>query len=468
MNKKFLCLVKIVIGLAFVVAALVTAFLLGTEPGVRLQLPFTSITPNISNSAQASLATASSQQGQGLPNFVSLAKRLSPAVVNISTTQVSAEAPFSQSPFGEEDPFRRFFGGPFPRGPSRQKSLGSGFIIDREGLILTNNHVVENAEKIVVRLSDKRDFEAKVEWDESNLDELLKTHAEENINREFKRAEALGDKLNHKRTEECKVEISKDVSSFSNSTGGVIIYGLEEEKKAPHEAKAISPIDPEAFSKEWLEQVINSRIKPPIQGLKINPIELKKAHSGKLAYVVMIPPSFTALQAYDKRYYKRYNFQSVAMEDYEVRLTMNRAQKPAFEVQVYPSSSDKEVSFRGRVLNTSELVGHEISLVLLLPDELAKLHPSYAQYEDIAGLKYIQVPGAELFPTLGPLNSEPLYFPSNSLVIPSPMPAFGCTAFVRVYDQFGRAAEAEFRVTLFPDPGKVYDLKIRRREELYS
>jgi len=149
-----------------IVAALVTAFLLGTVPGVRLQLPFTGITPNISNSAQASLAAASSQQGQGLPNFVSLAKRLSPAVVNISTTQVSAEAPFSQSPFGEDDPFsefrRRFFGGPFPRGPSRQMSLGSGFIIDREGLILTNNHVVENAEKIVVRLSDEREFEAKV------------------------------------------------------------------------------------------------------------------------------------------------------------------------------------------------------------------------------------------------------------------------------------------------------------------
>ena len=168
MNKKFLCLVKLVIGLAFVVAALVTAFLLGTEPGVRLQLPFTSITPNISNSAQASLATASSQQGQGLPNFVSLAKRLSPAVVNISTTQVSAEAPFSQSPF--------------PRGPSRQKSLGSGFIIDPEGLILTNNHVVENAEKIVVRLSDKRDFEAKVVGRDRKTDiAVIKINAKGNL-----------------------------------------------------------------------------------------------------------------------------------------------------------------------------------------------------------------------------------------------------------------------------------------------
>jgi serine protease Do len=93
---------------------------------------------------------------------------MKPIVVNISTTQMS-EGPGSQefaSPFGEEDPFndfwRRFFGGPLPRGPQRQRSLGSGFIIDGDGSILTNNHVVENASKIVVKLSDDQEYEAKV------------------------------------------------------------------------------------------------------------------------------------------------------------------------------------------------------------------------------------------------------------------------------------------------------------------
>jgi len=107
----------------------------------------------------------------GLPDFVNLAKKLKPIVVNISTTQVS-EGRGSQefsSPFGggEDDPFndfwKRFFGGPAPRGPQRQRSLGSGFIIDGDGSILTNNHVVENASKIVVKLSgDEQDYEAKV------------------------------------------------------------------------------------------------------------------------------------------------------------------------------------------------------------------------------------------------------------------------------------------------------------------
>ena len=107
---------------------------------------------------------------QGLPDFVSLAKKLKPVVVNISTTQVSEGAQGFGSPFGEEDFWRRFFGGPIPRGPQRQKSLGSGFLIDRDGSILTNNHVVENAEKIVVKLADEREFEAKVVGKDTKTD----------------------------------------------------------------------------------------------------------------------------------------------------------------------------------------------------------------------------------------------------------------------------------------------------------
>jgi serine protease Do len=107
-----------------------------------------------------------------LPDFVVLAKKLKPVVVNISTTQVSEGRGPQEfgSPFGEDDPFnefwRRFFGGPggqTPRGRQRQQSLGSGFIIDGDGSILTNNHVVENAQKIVVKLmDDDQQYEAKV------------------------------------------------------------------------------------------------------------------------------------------------------------------------------------------------------------------------------------------------------------------------------------------------------------------
>jgi serine protease Do len=123
---------------------------------------------------------------QGLPDFVTLAKKLSPVVVNISTTQVSAGGQGMPSPFGEDDPFsefwKKFFGNPPPRGPQRQKSLGSGFIIDRDGSILTNNHVVENAERIVVKLSDGREFDAKVVGRDSKTDiAVIKIHDKGNL-----------------------------------------------------------------------------------------------------------------------------------------------------------------------------------------------------------------------------------------------------------------------------------------------
>jgi serine protease Do len=107
-----------------------------------------------------------------LPDFVSLARRNFPAVVNISTTtNGSGSNPHrGQAPGGPDDPFHefwqpfeRFFGpGQLPRRPFKQKSLGSGFVIDRQGSILTNNHVIEDADEIVVKLADGSEHKAKV------------------------------------------------------------------------------------------------------------------------------------------------------------------------------------------------------------------------------------------------------------------------------------------------------------------
>ena len=104
---------------------------------------------------------------QSLPDFAALAKKLGPSVVNVSTTQLRRTAQQGPSPFGDDDSldqfWQRFFGGRMPRGPQqRQKGLGSGFIIDRDGTIVTNYHVVDEAEKITVTLSDGRSFDGKV------------------------------------------------------------------------------------------------------------------------------------------------------------------------------------------------------------------------------------------------------------------------------------------------------------------
>ncbi len=108
-------------------------------------------------------------QGRELPDFTDLVEKQGPAVVNISTTQVikqSRTAP--QFPFDEDDPaaemFKRFMPHPMPGVPRefKNQSLGSGFIISADGHILTNAHVVDGADEVLVKLTDKREFKAKV------------------------------------------------------------------------------------------------------------------------------------------------------------------------------------------------------------------------------------------------------------------------------------------------------------------
>jgi len=100
-------------------------------------------------------------------NFTQLAEQAKAGVVNIRTVKtVNGGGPvfrhfFGRGPRGQEDPFRDFFG----MGPQRefkQRSLGSGFLIDKDGYIVTNNHVVEDADQIKVRLYDESEYDATV------------------------------------------------------------------------------------------------------------------------------------------------------------------------------------------------------------------------------------------------------------------------------------------------------------------
>jgi serine protease Do len=115
------------------------------------------------------LTAASFAQTTGLPDFTELAEKQGPAVVNVSTTQVVKGQNFVHPfPFDEDDPssdfFRRFMPRQMPGMPRefKNQSLGSGFIISPDGYILTNAHVVDAADEVQVRLTDKREFKAKV------------------------------------------------------------------------------------------------------------------------------------------------------------------------------------------------------------------------------------------------------------------------------------------------------------------
>jgi serine protease Do len=113
--------------------------------------------------------SALSTGGTRAPDFVSLAKGLQPAVVNVSAmlSPTGKGAPTPQRP---ESPEENLFGVPAPEGPAGERSQGSGFIIAADGLILTNAHVVQDAKKIIVRLVDKREFEANVVGKDAHTD----------------------------------------------------------------------------------------------------------------------------------------------------------------------------------------------------------------------------------------------------------------------------------------------------------
>ena len=144
--------------------------------------------------AQQSVGAAQPQLVSGLPDFTQLVERVGPAVVNVEATGSGhAQAMRGEAPSEDDMPefFRRFFGPdmPMPNGPNgpgnrrsapddqddgpKAVSLGSGFLISADGYLLTNHHVVEGADKVRVKLSDRREFDAKVVGSDPQSDVAL-------------------------------------------------------------------------------------------------------------------------------------------------------------------------------------------------------------------------------------------------------------------------------------------------------
>ena len=126
---------------------------------------------------------APAQVGKGLPDFTELYEQQGPAVVSIDVTQKSRRSVMPE--LSEDDPFYEFFRrfGQIPRNAPRprdfeQQSTGSGFILSADGYILTNAHVVDEASEVSVKLTDKREFKAKVIGTDKRTDvALLKIEA---------------------------------------------------------------------------------------------------------------------------------------------------------------------------------------------------------------------------------------------------------------------------------------------------
>ena len=113
-----------------------------------------------------------------LPDFAALVDKEGPAVVNVSVRQTLARSGPQFPDLDENDPFYDFFRRFIPQPPRRgdsptKQGVGSGFIISGDGYILTNRHVVDNADTVTVRLTDKREFKAKVIGSDARTDVAL-------------------------------------------------------------------------------------------------------------------------------------------------------------------------------------------------------------------------------------------------------------------------------------------------------
>jgi hypothetical protein len=157
------------------------------------------------------------------------------------------------------------------------------------------------------------------EWNESYLGELIKLGVQESLILDYKGSASLG--KDSKKTN----DISKDVSSFANSAGGILVYGMLEDKHVP---TAIDVgVDRNQTTKEWLESIIKSWIQPVVEDLVVKPIDVPTKGKDMVIYAVEIGAATSRAphQAFDHRYYKRFNFESAPMEDYEVRDLMRRS-----------------------------------------------------------------------------------------------------------------------------------------------
>jgi hypothetical protein len=155
-----------------------------------------------------------------------------------------------------------------------------------------------------------------------DLQRLIDDEIQESLTLDYKESAALA------KDSRSRDELCKDVSAFANSAGGRIIYGIVEKDRKP-----VRVDEGTELPREWVEQVIDSNVQQRIEGLLITPIPVSTRHN---ACVITIPQALARAphQAPDKKYYKRQNFQSVPMEDYEVRDALRRATTPELHLDL--------------------------------------------------------------------------------------------------------------------------------------
>lgn len=248
------------------------------------------------------------------------------------------------------------------------------------------------------------------DWTKQRLDQMIADGIEENLLLDYKRADSLA------KTDGRKTEITKDVSSFANSSGGVVIYGMaeSEDNNRRHLPDRLDPILRTEISKEWLDQVIQT-IQPRIEGIVVHPVTISELEN-TVCYVVEVPQSQTAHMARDHRYYKRHNFNALPMEDYEVRDVMSRRTHPKIHASIFINRSAGRPKLEGVILVRLENVGSVIARYVMVELEIPLDLNGLVCVEGPKFMKHIDEGGCFVLRLTPDLSSPPL-FPGSDITL---------------------------------------------------
>ncbi|MBS0387192.1 MAG: DegQ family serine endoprotease [Proteobacteria bacterium] len=161
---------------------LAVTLLTGCAPQASTAAPAAPQAPAAANEPPAATAVPATPLVRNLPDFANLVAQVGPAVVNVTVVEKRQRVQGFSNPFSDDnDPFSDFFRqfqNRQPRNQPPEEGVGSGFIVSPDGYILTNTHVVDNATRVTVRLTDRREFQAKVIGSDDKSDvALLKIEA---------------------------------------------------------------------------------------------------------------------------------------------------------------------------------------------------------------------------------------------------------------------------------------------------
>ena len=160
----------------------------------------------------------------------------------------------------------------------------------------------------------------------ADLQKLVDGGVEEGILLDYKASPALT------RDSKPSDEMCKDVSAFSNSAGGQLIYGIEEAGKKGIPTAVDDGITDPKITREWIIQILNSRVQPRMIGVTVERVPLSANGYG---FIINVPQTNSGPhQAPDKKYYRRYELMSQPMDDYEIRDVMNRSTRPEPFVEI--------------------------------------------------------------------------------------------------------------------------------------